>query len=200
MHHPEASGDGRGQAARSAPLELPRDTGTVPLPEIATSIGSALRGTLRDERGNPVSGVAVQVRGEGLTRVIESGVSGMFRLAGLWPGRYEILPLGHRGSLGRSQQVVVDRPYVDCDVRLQATVERRLQVLDEAGAPVARAHVAATFQGERCAVAQADGDGWAALRVAATDTDFEVHDADELQARPVRRYDGDHGRLVVARP
>lgn len=199
VHHPDASGEGRGQAVRSLELQLPRTSGIVPLPELVASLGSALRGTLRDGRGNPVVGAPLQVRGEGLSRIIESGISGMFRIAGLLPGRYEVRPLGFRGALGRGQEVVVDASFVDCEVHLQPTDERQLQILDEAGAPVPRAYVAMAFGGERCGVAQADADGRMAIRVG-DEADFEVRGADGLVELTVRRYEPASGQLVVAAP
>lgn len=200
VHHPDGSGDGRGQVVRSEPVQFERRSGVVPLPELVASLGSALRGTLRDGQGNPVAGVPLQVRGEGLSRVIESGISGMFRLAGLLPGRYEIQPIGYRGALGQKQEVVVDHPFVDCVVRLHPTAEQRMQVLDERGEPMRRAYVATSFDGERRSVAQADSEGWASVCVAANDAQFEVRGADHYEAMSVRRYEADHSRLVVAAP
>jgi hypothetical protein len=200
VHHPDGTGDGRGQAVRSEPLKFERKNGMVPLPELVASLGSALRGTLRDGQGNPVVGVPLQVRGEGLCRVIESGISGMFRLAGLLPGRYEIQPIGYRGALGQKQEVVVDHPFVDCEVHLQTASEQRVQVLDERGEPMRRAYVATSFDGERRSIAQADGEGWASVRVATNDAQFEVRGADHYEAMSVRRYDADRSRLVVAAP
>ncbi len=200
VHHPDASGDGRGQAGRSEPLQLQRTSGAVPLPEVVAGLGSALRGTLRDGRGNPVSGASLQLRGEGLSRTIESGISGIFRVAGLLPGHYEIRPLGFRGALGRRQQVVIDQPFVDCELQLQPTTEQRLQVRDESGAPVARAFVATSFDGERRSVAQVDAEGFATIRVTAADADFEVRAADGQATMTVRRYEADSARLVVALP
>ena len=200
VHHPDASGEGRGLVARSEPLQWDRTTGLVPLPELQTSLGSALRGTLRDGRGNPVVGVPVQVRGEGLLRNLESGISGMFRLAGLLPGRYEIRAFGGRGALGHRQEVVVDQAFVDCDVQLQPTEERRVQVLSEQGHPVAGAYVAMAFEGERRSVTQVDGDGQAAIRVATNEPEFEVRAADGAAAMSVRSYEVATGKLVVAAP
>jgi hypothetical protein len=200
VHHPDGAGDGRGQVVRSEPVQFERKSGVVPLPELVASLGSALRGTLRDGQGNPVSGVPLQVRGEGLSRVIESGISGMFRLAGLLPGRYEIQPIGYRGALGQKQEIVVDHAFVDCVVQLHPTAEQRVQVLDERGEPMRRAYVATSFDGERRSVAQADGEGWASVRIAAKDAQFEVRGADHYEAMSVRRYEADHNRLVVAAP
>lgn len=200
VHQPDGPADGQGFAIRTAPLALGRERGRVPLPELVVEPAAALRGTLHDAGGNPVVGGAVQVSAEGWSRVVESGMSGMFRLAGLVPGEYRVRPLGFRGALGRPSLVTVDRPSVQCEVALQSSSERRLQVVDEQGAPVPRAHVASSFLGTRHAVGQADAEGWTSLRVADADAEFEVRGADNLAPWPVRRYEAEHTRLVVAAP
>jgi hypothetical protein len=123
----------------------------------------------------------------------------MFRIAGLLPGRYEVRPLGFRGAIGRGKQVVVDAAFVDCEVQMQATDERQLQIFDEAGAPVPRAYVAMAFDGERCGFAQADAEGRMALRVG-DEAAFEVRGADGIAELSVRRYEAERGHLVVAAP
>jgi hypothetical protein len=198
--HDPAGNDGRGRALRSEPLSLERTRGTVPLPELEPGPAVSLRGTLRDARGNPAVGVPVRIRGEGMSRLLESGQSGAFRLAGLVPGRYEVAPLAFRGALGRRQQVVVDQPVVDCEVRMHATQDLRVRVLDETGAPMARAYVATAFDGDRRSVAQADADGYAAMRLVDADTQFEVREGATFTDRPVRRFEVETATLVVAAP
>lgn len=199
VHHPGSTGDS-GFAVRSEPLTFDRSNGVVPLPELVAAPGSQIRGTLRDSRGVPVGGVPVQVRGEGLARVFESNVSGAFRIAGLLPGHYEIRAFAYRGAIGLQQQVVLDRPVVDCELQMQNLVERRLRVLDESGSPVRRAYVATAVDGARQSVAQADAEGWAAVCVAPGDVQFEVRGADGVAAMSVRRYESEPSRLVVAAP
>lgn len=199
VHCPDSSCEGRGQAVRSEPLQLGRERGIVPLPELVAAPASALRGTLRDGRGNPLVGVPLQVRGEGLSRVVESGLSGMFRLAGLSPGRYEVAPVGYRGALGVRQEVVVDRGFVDCELQLQTTSEQRVQVLDEHGTPVKGAYVAVGFDGERRGVTRVDGEGWTAVQLGGQPS-FEVRAADGHVELPVRSFEATTGRLVVAAP
>lgn len=198
VHHPGAGAGGF--AARSEPLTFDRASGALPLPELTAAPAAAIRGTLRDGRGNPLAGVPVQLRGEGLERVFESGSGGVFRIAGLLPGSYELRPFAWRGAAGRRQQVAVDRPVVDCELQLAPLEDRRLRVLDEHGTPLGRAYVAATVDGARQSVAQTDADGWAAVSVGLGDVQFEVRPADGSAAMPVRRYESEQARLVVSAP
>lgn len=199
VHAPEAAADGCGLAVLGEPLVLPRDQGVFPVADLRAEPASALRGTLRDSGGNPVAGAVVKVTGAGWQRTVETGMSGWFRLGGLLPGRYEVQPLGHRGEFGRRREVLVDAPHVDCELQLVPAIEQRVQVVDERGGHCAGVHVAAMFDGERCGVATADGEGWAALRLVAGGAEFEVRDG-EAQVWAVRRYDADSARLVVAAP
>jgi hypothetical protein len=196
VHAPSAAADGAGAALRAAPLQLPRAKGRFPVPDLHAVPAAALRGTLRDGGGNPVAGAALRVSGAGLQRVVETGMSGLFRLGGLLPGRYEVQPLGHRGALGRRQEVVLDRPLVDCEMQLVAAHERRVRVVDTHGEPCGGVHIAAAFDGERCSVATADADGWAALQLVDGAVEFEVRD-DAARACAVQHYDVEQGRLVV---
>lgn len=200
VHQPESQGDGLGLAARSEPLELPRGAGLVPLPDLTAMPGLALRGVLRDARGVPLSGVALQIRGEGLSRTVESGMSGMFRLTGLLRGSYEVQPLGHRGQLGGRQRVMVDERVGECDIQLVATQDRRVQVVDEAGVPRPGVHVAGSWAGQRRSVAVADAEGVVAIAVAAAALVWEVREGPDFVALRVQHYDEDAGRLVVAMP
>lgn len=196
VHAPTAAAEGAGVALLAGPLQLPRAKGRFPVPDLHAQPAAALRGTLRDGTGNPVAGAALRVSGAGLQRVVETGMSGWFRLGGLLPGRYEVQPLGHRGALGRRQQVLLDQASVDCELQLVAAYERRVRVVDTRGEPCGGVHIAAAFDGERCSVATADADGWAALQLVDGAVEFEVRD-DAAKACAVQHYDAEQGRLVV---
>jgi hypothetical protein len=203
VHSPDGGPTGNGLCARSEPLHFDRDHGVVPLPELQAQPGGALRGTVRGSDGAPCKGVPLQVAGNGLVRTIASGDSGGFRIGGLQPGRYEVRPFAFRGSFGCSRAVELDRPVVDVELRLQAGVDRRVQVVTEQGAPVARAVVETKVDGLRRGIDRADGDGWVQVRVLPRAAQFAVRTADDY--RPLRVVDaapadklGD--RLVVALP
>ncbi len=203
VHQPDGSGETPGLVARSEPIDIARTDGRVPLPEVVATRAGVIRGVVRNPRGEPVEGVPVQVQGEGIARVFETGAGGAFRLGGLHPGRYVVRPFAFRGALGAPQDVVLADAVVDCDLRMQSAAERRLRLLNERGAPVAHALVAAEFAGERSAVAETDADGWAALVVAeaaAPSVEFEVRAGEALAAVEVRRFESDSATLVVDAP
>jgi hypothetical protein len=204
VHQAEAPGEARGFQARSEPIDVGRTEGLVPLPEIVAVPASVIRGVVRDPRGMPVEGVPVQVRGEGIARLFETGPGGIFRLGGLQNGHYVVRPFAYRGALGRPQEVTVSGAIADCDLHLQAADERRLRLLDEQGSPVGRAYVTSTFAGERNSVAQTDDDGWTAVVVAAAETGagttFEVRTGASHEPVEVRRYEADNAALVVGMP
>lgn len=189
---------GPGLAVRSERFRPERDRGFVPLPELVAEPAVVLQGRVADGAGVPMVGVPVEVRGDGFTRTVESGLSGLFRLAGLLPGRYEIRPMAFRGSLGRAQTVDLDEQGGECAIAMQPVGERRVRVLDEEGHPIPRAHVVASIAGTRCAVAQADTDGWATLRASGEGSDWEVRSPERYDALPVQRWQGD--ALLVAQP
>lgn len=204
VHQADGGEDERGFAARSEPMHLARTRGLVPLPDIVAAKGGSIRGVVRDDRGAPIAGVPVHLRGEGLVRVAETGPGGTFRIAGLQPGTYAVRPFAFRGALGATQQVVLDRSVVECDLHLQSAEERRLRILDERGSPVAHAYVASGFGGMRNCVAKADAEGWAAVRVgeggASAGWDFEVRTGADHVPVPVRRFEAEQATLVVALP
>ncbi|MBL8750732.1 MAG: carboxypeptidase regulatory-like domain-containing protein [Planctomycetes bacterium] len=203
VHQPDGSGETPGLVARTEPIDVARTDGRVPLPEVVAMRAGVIRGVVRDPRGEPVEGVPVQVQGEGIARVLETGAGGAFRLGGLHPGRYVVRPFAFRGALGAPQDVVLADAVVDCDLRMQSAAERRLRLLNERGAPVAHALVAAEFAGERSAVAETDADGFAALVVAeaaAPSVEFEVRAGEALTAVEVRRFEADSATLVVDAP
>ncbi len=198
LHH-----DGKGPSglcALAEPMDFDRRRGLVPLPDLVAQPGAAIRGTLRDPQGQPVTGVPLLLTGHGLRRLVLSGPDGAFGIAGLLGGRYQLLALAFRGAVAATAEVRVDAPLVTCELRLEATQNRRLQVLDEAGAPMGGAYVAASFGGQRRAVAQADPQGWLDLPAVASPalpTELEVRTAD-LRELSLRRQ-SDHA-LVVAAP
>jgi len=200
VHQPESSGDGGGFAVRSAPLELPRESGLVPLPDLTAVPGLALRGVLRDAKGTPLAGATLQIRGEGISRTVESGMSGLFRLSGLLRGSYEVQPVGYRGQLGGKQRVLVDELNGECDVQLVAVSERRLLVVDEAGAPRPGAYVANSWAGERRSLAVTDAEGVVAVAAVPSASVWEVREGPEFVALRVQQFDEEGGRLVVALP
>ncbi len=198
VHHPDGGPEQRGLAARLDDVAMSRSQGVVPLPEVVAEVAGTIRGTVRDGHGLPVAGVPVEVRGEGFRRVFETGIGGIFRLAGLLPGRYQVIPFAFRGAIGQAQDIALDRSVVDCDLHLQNAEERRLRVLDERGSPVGGAFVAASVAGQRRSMTQADAEGWAAVPVAAT-TQFDVRAAETYAPFVVRRFD-EPATLIVALP
>jgi hypothetical protein len=205
VHGPAAS-EGAGVAARSDVIALPRTQGVVPLPELVAEPAGAIRGVVRDSRGAPVAGVPVQLRGEGIVRVAETGSGGRFGVSGLQAGRYTVRPFSFRGALGAPMSVVLDHHVVECDLHLHSSEERRLLILDERGAPVPHAYVAPILAGERTSVGCADADGWAAVRVgvgvgeAAGAWEFEVRAGADHAPAAVRSFDAAAATLVVALP
>lgn len=200
VHQPEAGLDGHGLAVRSEPFTPSRSQGVVPLPELVAEPASLLRGRVADRSGAPLVGVPVEVRGDGFSRVLESGMSGIFRLAGLLPGNYVVRPFPHRGAFGPRQEVAVTEGITECSVAMDNIGERRIRVLDERGQPVPKVHVASAIDGERCSVAQADQEGYASVRVADARTEWEVRSTDRLEPLPVRHFEAEAGAIVVALP
>ena len=203
VHQPEGGSEQRGLAARLE-VDLGRDQGVVPLPELVAGPACAIRGTVRDSRGSPVAGVPVEVRGEGQARVLDAGAGGIFRLGGLLPGRYQIRALAFRGAIGDVQHFTLGAGpgasnVVDCDLHLLAADERRLRVLDERGSPVGGVYVAASVGGHCCGIAQADANGWAAVPVA-VETRFDVRTPQDFAPVLVRRFDSAPATLIVALP
>lgn len=203
--HEAGNGDAdHGLVARSEPLLLDREHGIVPLPELVAVAGCALRGIVRDEHGVPVAGVPVRLRGAGLERLVETGSGGAFRIGGLEPGRYTVRPFAFRGMLGVPLAVSVDRALADCELSLQPASERRLRVVDTAGAPIADAAVAATFGDERTSVQRTDAQGWTRVRLADAALGdgwrFEVRVGDALTSPASTRFEPEQATLVVAMP
>ncbi|HEX6813401.1 MAG TPA: carboxypeptidase-like regulatory domain-containing protein [Planctomycetota bacterium] len=198
VHQPDGGPELRGLCAR-LDVALPREQGVVPLPELVVEPAGAIRGTVRDSRGSPVAGVPIEVRGEGACRVIEAGAGGVFRLAGLLPGRYQVRALAFRGAIGDKQQIALGAGVADCDLQLLAADERRLRVLDERGSPVGGVYVASSVGGHRRGIAQADANGWAAVPVA-VETQFDVRTAQDYTPVVVCRFESEPATLIVALP
>jgi hypothetical protein len=192
--------DDRGLCARSDLVVLPKAQGLQPLPDLVLRTAAAIRGTVRDGKGQPITGVPLQLSGDGCVRTVESGADGVFHIAGLSAGRYELTPAAWRGCLGGNQVVELNQPIVDCDLRLSASAPRRLRVVDEQGSPLLQAIVAVAFAGVRASVARADADGFVALPEApAVEGTFEVRDGTGLSVRRLLRR-GPAGELIVAAP
>jgi hypothetical protein len=154
---------------------------------------------VRDSRGSPVTGVPVEVRCDGQSRVVDAGAGGIFRLGGLLPGRYQVRALAFRGAIGDVHEITLGAGIADCDLQLLAADERRLRVLDERGSPVGGVYVAASVGGHRCGIAQADANGWAAVPVA-VETQFDVRTPQDFTPVLVRRFESAPAKLIVALP
>lgn len=193
-----------GWAGRSAPLQLERDRGIVPLPELVAATACALHGIVRDAQGVPVVGVPVRLRGDGLERLVETGSGGAFRIGGLEPGHYTLRPFAFRGMLGAPQSVNVDRVLADCELSLRPVREQRLRVVDTAGSPIADAAIAATFAGERTSLQRTDAEGWTRLRLAPPPLGdawaFDVRVGEALTQPASARFEPEQATLVVAMP
>jgi hypothetical protein len=194
VHDPEG-----GNGLRAEPKEFTRRKGLEPLSPLTAVRGALIRGTVRDASGQPLAGVPLLLRGQGLQRSFLTGTDGVFRMAGLLAGSYQLLACAWRGAVADVHKVQVDAAVVDCDLRLEAVAPRHLRVVDEAGKAVPRAFVATTFHGGRRGVAQADQEGRVDLPgPQQAEAGFEVCAADH-RTLTVRRVLAD-GVLVVAAP
>jgi hypothetical protein len=142
--------------------------------------------------------VPVEVRGGGLLRRVETGAGGAFRLGGLPGGDYEVEPFPCRGAVGSVASVHVDRPLVDCELRLAAVTEQRVRVVDEAGKAAGNVWVAASSSGWRRGVAQADAAGFVSVPLP-PEAEFDVRSDESFAVRQVRRFaaDSDPALIVV---
>ncbi len=188
-----------GLAGRSEPIPTPASKARTPIADLVVYPAGALRGTVRSHDGQSLRGVPVFLSGNGLHRAIATGDSGSFRIAGLAPGHYELRTSAFRGALGVAKQVLLDQPVVDCELHLAAPGEKRVQVVTEAGAPVARAMVETRIAGMRCGVDRADGDGWVQVRAVDQSAHYEVRDGEDFSPMRVVASAG-ADRIVVARP
>ena len=198
VHAPAADG-GNGFAALSEPIASNRARGVVPMPDVLAAPALGIRGCVRDARGQPIAGVPVEIVGEHVRRVVDTGAGGAFHLGGLLPGRYLARPFAWRGAVGVTTEVTLARAAVDVDLQLLDADEQHLRVVDEGGNAVAGVFVAASIGGARRAVARADDDGRVAVPVAAA-AEFDVRAPAHYASLPVRRVDLDEAKLVVALP
>ncbi|MCA8951335.1 MAG: carboxypeptidase regulatory-like domain-containing protein [Planctomycetes bacterium] len=189
-----------GFVGRSGPLELGRDHGVVPLPELVAETGAMVQGRLHDADGQPVEGAPILLRGEGVARVCESGMSGRFCLKGLLLGRYEIRPLPWSGAFGEPRAIVLEGAVTECELQLEKPQQQKVLVCHEDGVPVGNAYVAVIVEGNRSNVARADEQGFAEVPFGPGAVEFEVRGEDGASAMSVRGLDRDQGRLVVAAP
>ncbi|MEZ6038619.1 MAG: hypothetical protein R3F29_14145 [Planctomycetota bacterium] len=192
-----------GLASLSGVFTAPRAQGVVPMPDLIAEPGGSLRGVVRDARGEPVAGLAVEVRSKHLHRIAETGVGGAFVVGGLLPDDYDVQPFSHRGAVGVPQRLRIDRAVVACDLHLQRLEEKALHVVDEQGQALAGVWVVSSLHGLRRGVAQTDAAGQVRLPAAAS-SQFEVRTVaeDAFAQREVRRVDveADPATLVVAMP
>lgn len=199
-HEPFGGVGEAGFVGVSASLVPERTRGAVPLPEVVAAPALAIRGIVRDARGQPVVGVPVEVEGGPLRRVVDTGAGGAFRCGGLVPGQYQVQPFAHRGGLGVRRDVALVDASLDVDLHLVAAEETRVHVVDERGGAVSGVYVASSVGGARLGVARADTDGYAAVPLApAAATDFDVRTATDLARVTVRRFE-EPATLVVAVP
>jgi hypothetical protein len=199
VHHPDGGENGMGCYGVAANIVALRSTGATPVPDVVLGPASGVRGIVCDARGQPVAGVPVEITGEGLQRLVETGPGGAFRAGGLPPGSYRVQPGAWRGAIAAPASVELGAEPVDLDLRLVAADEVRLRVVDERATPVAGVIVAAIIGGARRGIARADANGYAAVPVA-FETEFDVRTPEHHAAVVVRRFDPDPATLVVAMP
>lgn len=190
-----------GWAAVAEPFVSPRERGIVPLPELVAERAGSIHGSVRSGGGQAAPGVPVVVRGPGVDRMVETGPSGVFALAGLPPAVYRVTAYAYRGAVSEPVEVRVDRAIVACDLQLQQLEEAPLQVVDEGGVAMSDSWVVASLHDLRRGVAQTNDDGFVNLPLA-QGARFEVRTGDAFAACAVRRFDADADpmQLVVARP
>lgn len=201
LHQAGRDGELGGFAAISEPFVAPRSRGVVPLPPLQAEIGGSIRGIVRDEQGVPVAGLPVDVRGPGGRRRVQTGAGGVFVLGGLKPADYEIEPFPHRGAIGKSIALRVDRAVVECDLHLASVKEAGVRVVDETGAVASGVWVASSLFGLRRGVGQAGVDGVVKLPIAAS-SEFEVRMADSFANCEIKQFDttAEPLTLVIAQP
>jgi hypothetical protein len=199
VHGPTGGSGELGFAAIAAPFVSERARGVVPVPDLVALPALGIRGLVRDPRGQPIAGVPVEIAGESLRRVVDSGAGGQFQLGGLLPGRYVARPFAYRGAVGVASGVELTAAPADVELQLLAAEERRLRVVDEQGGAMPGLFVAASIGGMRRGIARADGDGFVAVPVAAG-SEFDVRAPEHYTRLPVRRFDLDEATLVVALP
>ncbi len=199
VHHPDGGDNGMGSYGVVANLVAQRSSGAMPVPDVVVGPATGVRGIVRDSRGHPVAGVPVEITGEGLQRLVETGPGGAFRAGGLPPGSYRVHPGAWRGAIAAPASVDLGAEPVDLDLRLVAADEVRLRVVDERASPVAGVIVATIIGDARRGIARTDANGYAAVPLADA-TGFDVRTPDHHAPVVVRRFDADPATLVVAMP
>ena len=195
VHDPDG-----GFAGVSPAIVNQRAQGAVPLADVVAAPALAIRGIVRDARGEPVDGLPVAIAGAHARRIVDTGSGGAFRIGGLLPGSYSVAPFSSRGAVGVEREVTLASASLELDLQLLATEETRVRVVDEHGAPVPGVYVATNVGGARRGVAQADTDGFAAVPVA-TQTGFDVRRPQTFAPVTVRRFEVEPAAtLVVAMP
>lgn len=126
--------------------------------------GRSIAGVLVDASGGPVAGAQLLARPLGRTGAVPAATSdeaGRFRLRGLVPGSYQVVPVAH------AQRTMPDAPVTvtvgatdveDLQVALAATGEVRGSLRDPQGRPIAGAELALrTVSGAQTAIVSDDG-------------------------------------------
>lgn len=91
--------------------------GSVPMR--AQTITATVEGTVTDSTGGRLEGVSVAIQSDTLTRTILSNASGVYRVAGLPPGRYSIVA---------TRAPFQDRRFEEIDLLLNRTVTLDIQL------------------------------------------------------------------------
>lgn len=173
--------------------------GRTPIDDLHAVAANVVRGVVRSASGAPAPGALVAVEAGGLRRVVAAGDGGAFRVGGLPAGPCRIAPLPWRGAVAPAQTIELAGRGVDVDLAFVAVEPARVRVVDEAGAPVPGAYVAATVDGLRRGVVRADGEGYAAVPWQA-DARFDVRLGAGHAPLPVRRFVPEPAQLVVGMP
>ena len=102
VHRASRESEVGGLAAVSRPFVSPRAQGVVPLPDLVGEPGGSIRGIVRNEHGDPGSGLPGMVRGPGGVRYARTGAGGVFVLGGLIAADYTVEPFAHRGAVAEA--------------------------------------------------------------------------------------------------
>lgn len=191
--------DAAGACAVAAPFAVDEGAGRMPVDDLHAVAANVVCGIVRTAAGSPAQGALVAVEAGGLRRVVAADAGGAFRVGGLPAGPCRIAPLPWRGAVAATQTLELAGRSVDVDLAFVAVEPARVRVVDEAGAPVPGAYVAATVDGLRRGVVRADADGYAAVPWQA-DARFDVRFGAGLAPLPVRRFEPEPAQLVVGMP
>src|SRR5688572_10784952 len=136
-------------------------------PAVAQIAGGTVQGSVTDESGAALPGVAVTLTGPDVSQTTTSGSDGRFRFVNLPPGSYEITSaMAGFSTVKRANVVVAVGSNVDIDVSLKvATVEETILVTAES--PVIdtkKTGTATTFSQDELSKIPNSRDPWALLR------------------------------------